>query len=103
IVQLLYRGGALSGQCLRTCQTPLCGVELRLALTDECLRRSNVGFAQCDLCLRCGHRVLGLLTHGEGFVALCLKRFQLHPGQWLASCDEIAFTYQDVFDTSGKL
>ena len=36
------------------------GVELRLALTDECLRRSNVGFAQCDLCLRCGHRVLDL-------------------------------------------
>ena len=79
------------------------GIELRLALTDECLRRNHVGFTQRHLGLCCGHRVLGLFTHGEGFVALRLERFQLHPGQWLARCDEIAFTYEDVFDTSGKL
>ncbi len=103
IVQFLYRGGAFLGQCLRTFQPPLRGVELRLALTDEGLRCSHIGFTQRHLGLRRGHRVLGLLTHGQGFVALRFEGFQLHPSQWLARRDEIAFTYQDVFDTSGKL
>ena len=44
IVQFLYRGGAFLGQCLRTFQPPLRGVELRLALTDECLRSFDSNF-----------------------------------------------------------
>ena len=91
------------GQGLRTFQPPLRSVELRLALTDQGLRRNHVGFTQRHLGLCCGHRVLGLFTHGEGFVALRLKRFQLHSGQWLTRRDEVAFTYEDGFDTTGKL
>ena len=47
--------------------------------------------------------MLGLFTHGEGFVALRFERFQLHAGQRLVRLDEIAFAHQDVLDTSGQL
>ena len=47
--------------------------------------------------------MLGLLAHGLSLVALRFKCLQLHPGQWLARRDEIAFTHQYVFDTSGQL
>ena len=53
-------------------------------LTDEGLRCSHIGFTQRHPGLRRGHRVLGLLTHGQGFVALRFEGFQLHPSQWLA-------------------
>ncbi len=81
------------------------GIELRLALTDQGLRRDHVGFTQRQP--GPATAVTGVLgtcsRHGEGFVAL---RPQAFPVAFWPVADpprRSRLQDEDVFDTTGKL